>query len=192
LTSAMAFGCLPSWGAMGASAQASRTAAAWAVEGASVAFVIRNAGLPVRGTIGGLDADVRFDPAHPEGGSLRGSLDPSAIETGIALRDRHLRGREYFHVDRYGRMDLRSIRLWRDGDQFRGAFFLRIRDVLREVEIPFTFEQEGPQARLAGALVIDRLDYGIGKESLILSDEVRVEVEVALRAGRPPPASGGR
>jgi polyisoprenoid-binding protein YceI len=153
---------------------------AWQVDSASVRFEVRNAGFPVHGSFEGVEAEVCFDPLHPEAGTLVGLVDPATIDTGIRLRDRHLQRREYFHVERFGAVELRSLHLRGAGDGYAGTFLLRIRDVEREIEIPFRFDASGPGARLAGTLTIDRLDYGLGKKSLVLADEVAVDVVVDL------------
>lgn len=154
----------------------------WITEDASVTFVIRNAGLPVDGHFEAVEMDVRFDPGVPETASLSGSVDPSTIRTGITFRDRHLQGREFFDVARYGDVELHSLEVKRVDGGFEALFRLRIRDVERDVTVPFTFETDGPVATLAGELTIDRLDYDVGEESIILSDEVTISVEARLRS----------
>lgn len=119
----------------------------WQVDSASVTFEIRNAGLPVRGSFDGLEAELCFDPERPETGRLTGSIDPATIQTGIGLRDRHLQRREYFDVEKYGAIELRSRRLWRTDAGYAGTFLLRIRDVEREIDIPFDFEPPGYRQR---------------------------------------------
>lgn len=180
------FAALPLLAPGAASAQTEGTLPAealeWVVVDASVTFVIRNAGLPVEGSFESVEMEVRFDPTAPERGSLSGSVDPSTIKTGIAFRDRHLQGREFFHVARFGDIELRSLEVKRVNDGFEGLFRLRIRDVERNVRIPFTFETDGPVAILAGELTLDRLAYDVGEPSIILSDEVRVSVEASLRS----------
>lgn len=162
---------------------AEASAPPWIVEDASVTFVIRNAGLPVDGHFEAFELDIRFDPDAPETARLSGSVDPSSIKTGIAFRDRHLQGREFFHVARYGDVELESLDVTRVDDHYEGTFRLRIRDVERDVTIPFTFETDGAGATLAGELTVDRLDYDVGEESIILSDEVTVSVQARLRSG---------
>lgn len=160
--------------------------AAWAVDSASVTFEIRNAGLPVSGSIGGLEATVCFDPDEPTAGSIVASVDPGTIDTGIGLRDRHLMRRGYFEVEKYGRIEMRSVSLDRAGAGYTGTFALRIRDIEREVDVPFTFERSGDGAAIAGSLTLNRLDWGIGKESLILADTVTITVGLTLvRASSP-------
>ncbi len=84
---------------------------------------------------------------------------------------------------RYGDVALQSLGVKRVDDHFEGTFRLRIRDVERDVTIPFTFETDGPVATLSGKLTIDRLEYDVGEASIILSDEVTVSVEAGLRSG---------
>ena len=156
----------------------------WRVQAASVTFEIRNAGFPVRGSFEGPVAEVCFDPLRPEAGRLAGTVDPATIDTGIGIRDRHLRRRDYFAVESYPAIEATSIRLWKAPEGYAGTFVLRIRDVEREIEIPFEFEPAGGGARLSGRFTLDRLDYGLGKPSLILADDVGVEVVLDLaRAG---------
>lgn len=182
------FAALPLFAPGASSAQMEGTPAEaleWVVVDASVTFVIRNAGLPVEGSFESVGMEVRFDPSAPESGSLSGTADPSTIKTGIAFRDRHLQAREFFHVARFGDVELHSLEVKRVNDGFEGLFRLRIRDVERHVRIPFTFVTNGPEAILAGELTINRLDYDVGESSIILSDEVRVSVEASLRSSTP-------
>lgn len=153
---------------------------AWQVDTATVAFEVRNAGLPVHGSFDRLDARVCFDPARLEASSFSGTIDPGTIRTGIGLRDRHLQRRGWFEVEKYGAIEMRSSGLRRTPTGYAGTFTLRIRDVERDVEVPFTFVREDGGARLAGELTIDRLDYGLGKPSIILADDVTVRVELDL------------
>jgi polyisoprenoid-binding protein YceI len=152
----------------------------WLVDSAEVAFEIRNAGLPVRGAFDRVDARVCFDPSRPGAGALSGTMHPKSVRTGIALRDRHLQRRGWFDVARYGEVAMSSVRLWQRDGGFAGSFLLRIRDVEREVEVLFTFEREGRRAHVRGATTIDRLDFGLGEASFVLSDSVAIEVELTL------------
>lgn len=152
----------------------------WRVDTAEVAFEIRNAGLPVHGSFDRVEARVCFDPMRPEASSLSGTIGPGTIRTGIDMRDHHLQRRGWFEVAKFGRIEMRSLRLRKTSGGYAGTFTLRIRDVRREVEVPFTFEPRGGGARLMGELTIDRLDYGLGKPSIVLSDNVRIRVELDL------------
>ncbi|GHB52509.1 YceI family protein [Mongoliitalea lutea] len=143
-----------------------------------IQFKIKNAGITVDGTISDWEVEVDFDSKKLDQSSIRGKANPESIQTGIKLRDKHLHGREYFHIQKFPSISLESKSFKAKGkNAFVGIFELQIRDVKREVEIPFTLSQTGKQQKFKGEFVIDRLDFGLGEKSLVLSDEVRIFVE---------------
>ncbi|WP_236136349.1 YceI family protein [Mongoliitalea daihaiensis] len=143
-----------------------------------IQFKIKNAGIIVDGTISDWEVEVDFDSKKLDQSSIRGKANPESIQTGIKLRDKHLHGREYFHIQKFPFISLESKSFQSKGkNNFIGVFELQIRDVKREVEIPFTLSQTGKQQKFKGEFVIDRLDFGLGEKSLVLSDEVRIFVE---------------
>ncbi|WP_228527841.1 YceI family protein [Pararhodonellum marinum] len=142
-----------------------------------IQFKIKNAGITVDGIISDWDLEVHFDPKKLNQSSIKGTANPGSIDTGIKLRDKHLLGRQYFHLDKFPLVHLTSKSFKTNGkNAFVGIFELRIKDVKKEVEIPFTLVQSGKQRKFKGEFVIDRLDFGLGEKSLVLSDEVRVVV----------------
>lgn len=151
----------------------------WQVDSASVAFAVTNAGLPVHGSFADLEADVGFDPDDPEHSMILASVDASTVDTGIGLRNRHLRKRDYFHVDQHPRIRMESVRIERrDFDAYRGTFLLEIRGIQREVTVPFTFTHNSASGTFEGSFMLDRLDFGLGESSLILADDITVQLTV--------------
>jgi polyisoprenoid-binding protein YceI len=143
-----------------------------------IQFKIKNAGITVDGAISDWMVEVDFDPKKLDQSNIRGTANPVSIETGIKLRDRHLQGREYFDVKKFPEIRLQSKSFKPDGkNAFIGIFELQVKDVKKEVQIPFTVIQIGKQRNYQGEFVIDRLDFGLGEKSLVLSDEVRVYLE---------------
>lgn len=143
-----------------------------------IQFKIKNAGITVNGEISDWEVDVNFDAKKLAQSSIKGNASPASIDTGIKLRDKHLLGRQYFHTEKYPLMQLVSKSFKPNGENaFIGIFELHIRDFKKEVEIPFSLSQTGKQRRFKGEFMINRLDFGLGEESLVLSDEVRVVVE---------------
>lgn len=163
---------------------ASRAQPRWHVESASITFTIKNAGLPVGGSFEGLEADLRFDPAQPERSTMVASIDASTVRTGIGLRDRHLRKRDYFDVERHPRIRMTCMRIEKAQDGvFRGRFRLQIKEFTQEVTMPFTFTftAHGRGGRLVGDFTLNRLDFGLGEQSLILADVVTVRLAVDVK-----------
>ena len=146
-----------------------------------IRFQIKNAGLTVSGTFTGLDALIQFDPAHPEQGRIRASVPVGTIQTGIGLRDRHLQRPEYFDAGRYPTVALQSKTLRSTGrGQYEGVFALTVKGVTRDVKIPFTVSAAH---EFRGQFQVNRLDFGLGKTSFLLADQVAVSVRVKTADG---------
>jgi polyisoprenoid-binding protein YceI len=143
-----------------------------------IQFIIKNAGIAVEGTLSDWDVEVDFDPKKLSKSTINGAANPASIQTGIKLRDRHLQGREYFHVEKFPEITLTSKRFEVNGkNSFLGIFELKIRDVKKDVEIVFVISSVGRQPKFKGEFTMDRLDFGIGEKSLVLSDDVKVLIE---------------
>ena len=75
------------------------------------------------------------------------------------------------------------LNVWRgdSGNNYTGQFNLTIKAKTKVVDIPFTLTQSGGASTIKGSFKINRLDYGIGTSSLVLADEVTVNVDVTVR-----------
>ncbi len=157
----------------------------WQVASAAVSFKIKNAGIGTQGGFSGFGGKILFDPDALETSRLEASVDAKTIDTGIGLRDNHLRKEEYFHADKYPKITMKSVRIVRaGGNAFTGTFQLTIKAVTRKVDIPFTFVQSGNGARLKGDFIIDRRAYGVGRNHFTLSDNATISID--LRLAKPP------
>lgn len=154
----------------------------WQVTSSRVEFFINNAGIEVDGTMEGISADILFSPEALSTSKINASLRTSTIETGIDARDNSLRGDEYFDVASFPTISMNSSSFRQGGSYYIGTFTLTIKGVSKQIDMPFTMEEVNDQATFSGSFTIDRLDYGVGESSWVLSDEVKIEIKVnALR-----------
>lgn len=163
------------WLALGAGPPASKIAES------EIRFQIKNAGLTVTGTLAGLEAAIQLDPAHPEQARVQASVQVSSLQTGISLRDKHLQKPDYFDAAQHPTITLRSKAIRPMGaGRYEGTFDLTMKGITREVKLPFTVSAAH---ELRGQLEVNRLDFGIGKKSLLLSDNVAISIRVKLAEG---------
>lgn len=153
----------------------------WTFESGQVRFKIRNAGLWVKGSFGKLKAQIRFLPDQPEQSRMLGQVETSSIETGISLRDKHLRDKAYFHVAQYPEIRMELLSLSPSDQSGIGLFRIRMKGTSREVRVPIRWTRSGDKWRLSAEFTLNRLDFGVGSDSWTLSDEVYVEVQCLLR-----------
>ncbi len=152
---------------------------AWTIQSGSIDFEINNAGIPVDGSFGDLKGDLIFSSDRLEAVDLKASVGVSTLETGIGARDEHLRKEEYFHLAKYPRISMEAVKVEsKGGNKYSGTFRLTIKGTSRLVTVPFTFQQNGNKGTFQGKFAIDRRDYGVGGNSFIMGDEVRISIKV--------------
>lgn len=145
----------------------------------SISFKIKNLGVNTNGTIGGLQADVHFNPADLTTSTLSASLDVNTLNTDNSSRDEHLRSEDFFDLAKYPKITIKSVAFkHKSGDNYAGTFNLTIKDKTKSVEIPFTYADKGNSFAFNSTFKINRRDFGVGGSSMILSDEVNVTVAI--------------
>jgi len=146
----------------------------------SVIFSIRNFGLSVEGELRGLDGQIVFDPVHPEKSNFFISLNASTINTGIELRNNHLKKEEYLDVENHPTIQFSSTELKR-GQSNSWLLYgkLTIKDHNVAILIPFEIEEkETPLFR--GKFKINRRDFDVGGRSIGMADSLTVYLRVMV------------
>jgi len=148
----------------------------------AISFKTKNMGIGVNGTIGGLQANVRFNPADPAASTIEASVDAATINTDNSSRDEHLHGEDFFDVAHYAKITVKSVTIkHRSGNNYTGQFSLTIKGKTKLIDIPFTCTQTGNATSFKGSFKINRLDYGVGTSSLVLADEVTVNIDAEVK-----------
>ena len=151
----------------------------WEPKTALVSFKIKNGGITVEGNFTGLVAKINFDANNFSKGSIEASVKVSTIKTGIDLRDSHLKKSEYFNETKYPKITLNSTSFSKKKDgTFIGIFNLKIKDVTKEVSIPFTYKEDGNECSFKGTFSINRLDYKVGESSWTMSNSVNISISL--------------
>ena len=141
-------------------------------------FVIKNAGFKVNGSIEGLEGLIIMDSENQSLSKIEGTIDPNTIHTGISLRDNHLKKADYFNVKDFPKIRMTSTLITKKGKgKYIGDFELMIKDIKKNVSIPFTLSSKNNVYTLKGEFSINRLDFNLGEKSIILSDDVDVKLE---------------
>lgn len=154
-------------------------------EESSVKFKIKNFGFnTVTGSFKGIQGTITFTPENPGASSMNVTVDSKTVNTGINLRDNHLRKEEYFDVKKHPSIRLVSSRITQTSKT--GTFFmtgkLTIKNVTREISFPFTAEPQQGGYMFSGEFKINRIDFAVGESSSV-SDNLTVILKVLARKG---------
>ncbi|TAH20806.1 MAG: YceI family protein [Cytophagales bacterium] len=151
----------------------------WKVQNSSISFKIKNAGLTVDGKFGTAQASIVFDAVNFEQSSISASIEAKTIDTGIDSRDTHLRKADYFDATKYPQISMKSKKITKLANgTYEGFFDLMLKGVTKEVKIPFSYTENNNTATFEGSFTINRLDYGIGKSSWIMADNVTLKITI--------------
>lgn len=146
-----------------------------------IKFQLKNLGVKTGGSFNALQANINFNPDKLDNSSIEATLDVKSINTDNDLRDSHLRSDEYFDAEKFPAIVMKSISLkHKSGDKYVGEFNLTIKNQTKQFEIPFTYTTDATSATFTGGLKLNRLDFGVGGKSLVMSNEVSVSMEVQV------------
>ena len=169
---------------------------AWTVEPASqVGFVATQGGSPVEGAFERFQAEIAFSPDDLEASKVVVVIEIASVESGSKDRDDTIRAAGLFDAATWPTARFEATRfLHREGNDYEAQGQLTMRDVTRDVVLPFTLEiAPHPEktghlrARARGELTVKRLDYGVGQglwqDTSVVADEVTIVID--LKAERP-------
>lgn len=135
-------------------------------------------GITTGGAFGGLVTRNHFTPANLNASSMEASIDVATVNTDNAAKDEHLRSEDFFDAAHYPKISLRSVAFkHKSGNNFTGTFTLTIKDKSKQIEMPFTYLDKGNTIEFKGTFKISRRDFGVGSASMILSDEVKINID---------------
>ncbi|HWP94190.1 MAG TPA: YceI family protein [Gammaproteobacteria bacterium] len=160
----------------------------WAVQpGSRLGFSAVQAGAPFEGTFRRFEARICFVPEALAASRFEVVVDVASVDTQAPDRDEALRAPEFFDVARFPHSRFTAGRFRQSGgNAYVAEGHLTIRDVTRPLELPFTFVRAADgTARLAGQIVLRRLEYGVGRgewaDTTWIPDDVTVKFELKLR-----------
>lgn len=150
--------------------------------GSSVKFRIKNFGFNVTGSFKGLQGSIRFDPNDLASSQFDVSINAKTINTGIDMRDNHLRKSDYFDVENYPQIRFVSVKI--SPSTKPGTLFifgrLTIKSVTKEISFPFRATPNDGGYLFSGEFTINRREFKVGGGSTI-SDNLTVMLSVIAK-----------
>jgi polyisoprenoid-binding protein YceI len=145
-----------------------------------VKFSVKNFGLSVEGSLKGLMGVLKFNVEHPEESYFNVTLSSSTIDTGIDLRDKHLRKEDYLDVKNFPTIKFESQKVeGTSTNTFTMTGVLTIKKTSQKISFPFSVGIEGSNRHFEGHFKINRRDFSVGGNSLSLADSVVVKLNVS-------------
>jgi polyisoprenoid-binding protein YceI len=141
-------------------------------------FVIKNAGLNVKGDFKTGSATLSVDEKKIENSKFSGTVKANSIRTGNKLRDTHLIEKaEFFNTAKYADIKLESTKIVALGDgKYNVTWALTIKDVKKSITVPLSATLVGGVLNLASSFTINRRDWNVGEKSIMMNDNVKINL----------------
>ncbi|BDD12526.1 hypothetical protein FUAX_49580 (plasmid) [Fulvitalea axinellae] len=124
-----------------------------------IEFSVSNMGFrTVEGTMRGMRGTVRFDPDNIQNASFNVCVDPATVDTDNNTRDKHLRGKKFFEVEKHPTICFTSEKIKRTDNGLVASGKLTMHGITKAVKIPFQHKGK----TLTGTIKILRSDYKLG------------------------------
>ena len=153
--------------------------------GSKVHFIIKNFGISTGGDFKGVKGAIFFNPAFPTSAKFDVSVASATIDTDNSSRDKDLKEELYFDVKAFPEIKIVSKRIDKTNKSEEGFYFftgiLIIKGVTKEISFPFKAEKVLNDYLFSGEFEINRLDFGVGEKSAVLSQKVVVNLKVLAK-----------
>ncbi|MEO7312081.1 MAG: YceI family protein [Chitinophagaceae bacterium] len=144
-----------------------------------VHFTIKNFGLNTGGDFTGLKGSISYNKASIAATVFDVTVDASTVNTDNKSRDGHLRKEEYFDVAKYPELHFKSTKVIAGLGGFNTVQgMITIKGVSKAVSFPFKVIQQNGGYLFQGLLELNRRDFGVGGNSAVLSDNLKITLSV--------------
>lgn len=156
----------------------------------SISFTTRQMGSPVDGNFRKFDAQVAFDPKHPEAARIAFTVDLASVSFGAAETEAEVAKPDWFNTRAFPQASFQSTAVKALGaGKFEVRGKLGIKGASRDIVVPVTLAQAGAVTTATGAFTLKRLEYRIGdgdwKDTSMVADDVQVRLKLALTGVAP-------
>jgi polyisoprenoid-binding protein YceI len=162
----------------------SARAAEWVVDPAKswLGFTGTMASAPFDGRFQRWHATINFDPAHPEQGTARVTVDMGSAVTGDKQKDSALPQSEWFDVKAFPEavFEVQSFRPNGSPSTYDAIATLTVRGVKKDLPTPLSIEVNGDTLRAKGRVNLLRSDFGVGQGQWTSAQWVAMEVATAF------------
>lgn len=154
-------------------------------------FKVRHLVSKTAGRFADFSGRIQVDPAKPEASTVEFTIQAASIDTNEPSRDKHLKGADFFDVQKYPEITFRSQRVKPAGkDRYEVIGDLTMHGVTKTITLPVSFggfvkdPWGGERAGFETELTLNRKDFGIVYNKVldnggtILGDDVQVAINI--------------
>ncbi len=156
----------------------------------AIGFVARHAMVTkVRGTFDEFEGSVTVDEANPASSVARAVIKTASVNTGNADRDNHVRGDDFFSVEKFPEMTFESTSFDINGTSGTVTGDLTLKGITKEVTLDveiFGVEEDpfgNTRVGFEATSKINRRDFGVdfqaplGSGGMLVSEQITIQID---------------
>lgn len=149
------------------------------VKSTAITFKIKNAGIGVDGSFKKASIQLSIDEANPANSFFSGTVEANSIETGINLRNNHLKDKEeFFNVAKYPVLTMKSVSVVsKSPGIYAVTWDLTMKGITKRFTSQVNAVQEGSILHLSTEFRINRNEWNVGGSSITMADMVTVKLK---------------
>jgi polyisoprenoid-binding protein YceI len=155
-----------------------------ATSAGEIKFMASQEGVTLQGTFNEFAANVKFDPAQPEAGAVRVSVDVGSVSTGSPSANELIKSPDFFDAAAYPQATFEASEFHaQEGGRYIATGIFSLKG--HSVTLPVTFvTTNGPQGRwFDGTFTISRTLFKVGQgewsDTSTLDDPVQILFHIA-------------
>jgi polyisoprenoid-binding protein YceI len=156
----------------------------WTIDPARsrIAFTVEQLGKMVSGRIGSWTGTIVLEPSDLAQARIDIRMDMRSASAGTKDIDDVMLGPNFLDAAHASEARFASTSVSRRGDDYVAEGKLTIRDVTRDVALPFSLTITDGRATARGRLALKRLDFGVGRNEWAtpsyVADDVTIDITV--------------
>ncbi len=151
-------------------------------EASDVGFKATSRLMDADGKFSRMTGEVTLDPKDPSTAMITLTIESASIDTGIGMRDKHLRSADFLDVARFPTVTFESQRVEVVGRRATVTGKLTLHGVTREIVVPVDVRISESALVATGGFQLNRRDYGINYSSFLNPIGNAIHVTFTFRA----------
>ena len=131
------------------------------------------------GVFTSLKGDIAFDANNLATAKANLVIDVASINTGNGMQNTKAKNDSWFNADKYPTIKFTSSKFAKTATGYEVTGTMEIKDVKKEVTIPFTFASN----TFTASFMINRIDYNVGDDKGMnahASNDIKIDVSIPV------------
>lgn len=133
-----------------------------------------------KGSFQDVQVDIKLNLEKPDECFVNAVVTTQTIKMRSSTMENFVKTESFFDVEHFPTMSFKLTKIRPFGEKLKAYGILQIKDVIKNIEIPFTIQKKNGSKFLCSSFTIDRTSYHIGKSIPGLDDEVVIQLRLPI------------